>query len=472
MSLRLRLLLAFAYVLTLVIVALEVPLGLNLSRRIDAEIRAEAAGQAQILAASAAGRIERRTELVRLVRGASEDLGGRVIVVDPRGRLLADSAGSGRLSASYASRPEISRAVRGETVQGQRRSESLDQELLYTAVPILDRGRRTGAVRITQSVAAVDRVVRNAVVALIAVGLGALALGLAVAWVIAGSLARPLRALAETARRIARGDLSARAEPSGSREQRETAEAFNEMTDRLGRSLAVQRDFTGNASHQLRTPLTGLKLRLEAAALKATDPGLRHELAAAEHEADRLARIVTQLLALAGDDERPSAAAADLGAVAEAALTRWEGVAERDGRRIEARGDGGIAARASGEELATVLDNLIENAIAHSPADGAVTIEWGAEGSRARIAVLDEGSGIGSDDQERAFERFYRGRSAHSRPGSGLGLAVVRSLVDRWDGEVRIENRPEGGARATVWLERLPASHLNGTRRQPAEAPE
>ena len=121
MSLRTRLLAAFAYVLVLVIVALEVPLALNLSRRVDAEIRSEAQGQAQLLSASVSGRLDDSEELDELVSDARERLGGRVIVVDSRGRLLADSAGSGLRSASYASRPEIAAALRGEPTQGEHR---------------------------------------------------------------------------------------------------------------------------------------------------------------------------------------------------------------------------------------------------------------------------------------------------------------------------------------------------------------
>jgi two-component system, OmpR family, sensor kinase len=110
MSLRARLLLAFAYVLVLVIVALEVPLGLNLSRRVDAEIRREAQGQAQLLAAGASGRLDDRAQLRPLVESSARDLGGRVIVVDENGTLLADSARGGAAGdESYASRPEIAR---------------------------------------------------------------------------------------------------------------------------------------------------------------------------------------------------------------------------------------------------------------------------------------------------------------------------------------------------------------------------
>ena len=141
MSLRARLLLAFAYVLVVVIVALEVPLALNLGRRVDAEIKSEAQGQAQLLAASASGRLGRPEELDALARRSARDLGGRVIVVDEAGTLLADSEGlpAGE-EVSYASRPEVARALAGRPSQGTRHSDSLDEDLLFTSVPVFVRG--------------------------------------------------------------------------------------------------------------------------------------------------------------------------------------------------------------------------------------------------------------------------------------------------------------------------------------------
>ena len=454
MSLRARLIAAFAYVLVLVIVALAVPLSLNLSKRVDAEIRAEAAGQAQLVAASAGGRMDDPDELDRLANRATESLGGRVVIVDARGRLLADSAGEGLEQEDYATRPEIARALTGRTAQGERHSDDLDQDLLFTAVPVVSDGRTAGAVRITQSMDAVNREVRNDTLALVGVGLIALLLGLGVAALLAGSLSRPLRALAATARRVGRGDLDARAEVAGPSEQREVAAAFNDMTERLAQALAAQREFVANASHQLRTPLTGLKLRLEAAGLRAGDPELERELAAAEREADRLAKLLDELLTLAREADRPATGTpVGLREAAEAARERWAGRAAQADHSLELAGGPEVCVLSSAHDVAIVLDNLVENALHYTPPGSTVTIECEAGEDHGRLAVLDEGPGVAPDEDGRLFERFYRGAASRGGvSGTGLGLAIVETLARRWGGAARIVNRPEGGARAEVEL--------------------
>ena len=180
MSMRVWQLAAFAYVLVLMLVALEVPLALNLSKRVDAEVRAQAADQARVVATSAAGRLDDAGALAPLVRAASNAAGGRVIVVGSTGRLLADSSGSAP-GASYATRPEIRTALSGRTAQGERHSASLGEDILFTALPIAQRGQREGAVRVTQSLSAVHAEVRKDILALVGLGLAALALGLALA---------------------------------------------------------------------------------------------------------------------------------------------------------------------------------------------------------------------------------------------------------------------------------------------------
>jgi signal transduction histidine kinase len=456
MSLRLRLLAAFAYVLLLIIVALEVPLALNLARRVDAEVKNNAASQAFIVAAGASGRMENTEALQRLAREAGADLGARVIIVDGEGVLRADSAGPGLLSTPYAGgdRREIRTALAGSSAQLERHSDTLGADALFTAVPVTSEGRVVGAVRVTQSVAEVDERVRRSVLALIAIGALALLLGLALAWFLAGTLSRPLRSLARTARRVEEGDLEARAEVTGPSEQREVALAFNDMTERLALVVAAQREFVANASHQLRTPLTGLRLRLESAAMKAGTPEVERELAAAEEEVERLTRLLTALLTLAREGQGPAPGrAVSLGEAAARAYERWSARAEQQGRSLTL-GDGGEAtACASEEDVAIVLDNLIENALHYSPPGTTVTVEWGEDGREAFVAVLDEGPGLAPGEEEALFERFTRGSAARgASSGTGLGLAIVQTLARRWRGRASIANRAEGGARAEVRL--------------------
>jgi signal transduction histidine kinase len=422
-SLRARLLAAFAYGYLLILVALMVPLALNLARRVDAEVRNDASGQAHIVAAQAAGSMDNRAQLRRLTRNAASDLGARVIVVDSRGVLRADSAGGA--ARSFATRPEIRTALGGRTAQGERHSDTLGEHLLFTAVPVTSGGQIVGAVRVTQSVSAVNDRVRRSVLALVGIGAAALAIGLVLAWFLADSLSRPLRRLAATARRV----------------------------------LAAQREFVANASHQLRTPLTGLRLRLESAAAKADSPDLERELAAAEQEVDRLARLLNTLLMLAREGQTPAKGRlVSLGLAAKHAQERWEARSEQQDRRLELTPGEDVVVHSAEEDLAIVLDNLVENALHYSPAGGAVTIEFGRDTDEAYLAVLDDGPGLAQGEEEALFERFARGSASKGGPGgTGLGLAIVQTLAERWGGSASLRTRPEGGARAEI---RLPAGAL------------
>jgi signal transduction histidine kinase len=409
MSLRGRLLAAFAYTLLIVLVALEVPLGQNLSDRVNSEVEVDATSQAEVVAAEAlTGSLRDLRRLRRLVRAEADQVGGRVLIVDRDGAILADSSGVPP-GTGYATpqRPELTEALAGSVAQGRRHSDTLDEDLLVTAVPVLRGGRPVGAVRVSQSVEDVNAAVRDDVLALIAVGALALLLGLGVAWILAGSIAGPIRALAAAARRMASGDLRTRAKPTGSREQVELANAFNEMAERLEAVLDSQRAFVADASHQLRTPLTGLRLRLEAAAASAGEGEVAEELAAAERETERLGRLVDDLLTLASSEQRPAAEPTSL---------------------PQTLGD-----------LAVVLDNLIENAIRYSDSGSLVELGWSASDGQATVAVSNLGPELAPEEHERAFERFYRGPS-RGRGGTGLGLAIVQALIQRSGGSVRLRS--------------------------------
>ena len=277
-----------------------------------------------------------------------------------------------------------------------------------------------------------------------------------VAWLVAGTLARPLQNLAGTARRIADGDLAARAPIEGAEEQRAVAGAFNMMTDRLVRSLEAQRDFVANASHQLRTPLTGLKLRLEAAGIQTDDPAVQRELAAAEREADRLARLVTDLLALAA--RRRTRGGARTGRPPRrSARCRGALLAPR-GRHVAVdragRGAAGLCVGVVRRRRDGARQPDRERAHPHAAGD-ADRARGGDERQPAWVAVLDDGPGLAPEDLALAFERFRRGaRRKPDAPGSGLGLAIAGTLAERWGGRALITNRKGGGARAELRLPR------------------
>jgi two-component system phosphate regulon sensor histidine kinase PhoR len=190
--LRTRLLLALAYVLLLAIVALEVPLALSLRDRVDAEVRSQATGESDVVAASAAdllGSRSSRADLASLATSAATSVRGRVIVLDAQGQVLADSAGTQTLGTSYASRPEVQAALRGNREQRVRHSTSIGADLLATAAPIIRGGRIVGAVRVTQSVASVHRAVRRTIAELALVGATVLLVGLLAGALIAGQIA-------------------------------------------------------------------------------------------------------------------------------------------------------------------------------------------------------------------------------------------------------------------------------------------
>ena len=440
--------------LVLAIVAFGVPLALNLSARVNAEVRTQAQAQADLVAASAADLLgpADRQELSTLARTAAASVRGRILIVNASGGVLVDSAGPAQVGASYESRPELEAALRGRQVQVQRSSRTLGREILATAVPIIRTGRPVGAVRVTQSIAAVKGAVRRAELGLALIGLIVLALGLFAGAMIAAQVARPLRRLEQVARRVAQGDLGARAELEGSREQRSLSSSFNEMTDRIARLLRAQRDFVADASHQLRTPLTGLRLRLEEAQAIGVAAAADAELDAAIGELDRLSRTVDELLVLSRAGERRLAGAwLDLDELAISARDRWHANAADRGITLEHRREG-QAGRAwvARLDLERALDAVLENALRYSPSGTAVTIV----SAPGRIEVRDRGPGVAVDEREIVFERFHRGRAGRAGPpGSGLGLAIARELAREWGGEVTIANRDGGGSVATVSLQ-------------------
>jgi signal transduction histidine kinase len=269
--------------------------------------------------------------------------------------------------------------------------------------------------------------------------------------VIARQISRPMRRLTLAAREIAHGDLDHRAPVEGSAEQRSLAQSFNEMTDKLSRALATEKRFVADASHQLRTPLTGLRLRLEEASYAKTPAEAEPDLRASMSEVDRLAGMVDELLALSrAQNGSGPGSELDPVAMADDGVARWQAAAKERGVQLVRAHDHAPArvfgAAPDGERA---LDSLIENAIVYS-GRGRVAVRVNGR----EIEVLDEGPGLLAGEEEQVFERFYRGAAGRAgASGTGLGLSIARQLAERWGGEVTLRNREDGrGSRAVLRL--------------------
>jgi signal transduction histidine kinase len=424
-----RLLLSYLVLTLGVLIALGLPLGILNAHNLRQDLRSKVQRDAVTLGSLAEDALEHKRPADPNVRIAvnryAEETDAQVVVREASGRVVVDSA----------------RAAEDE-------AEHAGGGLLVTT-PIAANGRVFGTVAITYPTASTDhRIVRDWVwlsVAAAVVLAAAALLGL----LLSRSVSRPLRRVERAAQRIGDGELDARApETDGPDDVRRLARTLNETAAKLETLVRSQEDFVADASHQLRTPLTALRLRLENLERDVAPPG-RETLAAALTEADRLSRLVSELLALARpQDQVEPADAVDVAALAAARAEAWDAlVAERD-LRIETAG-AAARARAGAGRVEQVLDNLLANAVEASPPGSTIRLSSGRRDGWIELHVVDEGPGLSADARARAFDRFW-----HAGPGegSGLGLAIARRLVEVDEGEIALHEASAGGVDAVVRL--------------------
>jgi two-component system OmpR family sensor kinase len=223
---------------------------------------------------------------------------------------------------------------------------------------------------------------------------------------------------------------------------RSLASTFNHMVGELEQLVSSQEDFVADASHQLRTPLTALRLRLEMVGGEVSKAG-QADLERALEEVERLSRLVAGLLALARAEVSP-VEPVDLAKLVDDRIQAWSALAAEQGVKLEANVTG--TALVGADRLGQALENLLSNALTVSPHGGTVSIS----GSAVELHVIDQGPGLNDEERERAFDRFWRG--GKSGTGSGLGLAIVKRLVEIDGGTVELRAAPEGGLDAVIHL--------------------
>ena len=264
---RRRLLATYLALALAVLAALEIPLGITYARNQKTDLENRIRLDALTIATLAEDGLERNVAtpspaLTSTATTYAKSPGGRVLVVNDRGVTLLDTGS--RRGRTFASRPEVASALRGLTTSGTRHSSTLAADLMYVAVPVASSGKVHGAVRVTYPTSALDRRVRRYWLVLAAIAGVVLAVAAVVGLRLSRTVTAPLAELEEATNAAGEGDLSARAPvDAGPPEIRALAARFNEMVARLEVLLQSQQEFVADASHQLRTPLTALQLRLE-----------------------------------------------------------------------------------------------------------------------------------------------------------------------------------------------------------------
>ena len=430
-----------------------------------------AAGLATVQLARAAAASEQRSELVaqaslitiqsarlatpRFLRRIGTGLDGSVLVVvdadgavststaPGRKQLVAAVTGAGRRAATTRSRVSTTVDLRGRTQ-------------LVEARPIQDGG----AIVLSRPQSALSRTTRDLVGRILLVLLVALAVAAVAAVWLSRRLARPLRATAQAARRLAHGERGVAVPEDGPGEVGDVAQALRALDTALAQSEGRQREFLLSVSHELRTPLTALRGYGEALADGLVPAGSTQEVGRTlVRETERVERFTADLLELArleADDFSIEPAAVDLGGVAEEALVAWR--ARADAEEVELRTEGferPVLARADPRRTRQVLDGLVENALRATPAGGEVVLVAVRGQDVAGIAVEDSGPGLSDEDLADAFTRgLLRERYRETRAvGTGLGLSIATRLAARMGGRVRAEHaRERSGARFVLEL--------------------
>lgn len=468
---RARLLVIVCVLVGLLAVGLGVPLAIADARaeqqtlftdRLTDTIFFASRAQRPITEDSAVGLAE---ELARY----DEVYGVAVTIVDRSERVVAasrpdppvlDAEGRTRLQVALASRRSASYPL----------LLPWDTRPIVLAEPVLVDGEVRGAA-ITVSPTGPLRERELRIWSLVAAAvLVALCLGVLVAVPLTRWILRPVRRLDEGTGRVARSVLAGRpAEPvsdgTGPPELRRLTASFDRMAETVTQALAAQRAFVADASHQLRNPLTALRLRLSNLEGRVPPEAAEEHFAALE-EAERLSGVLDGLLALARaerDSSGDSGAVTEIDRAVDDRLDAWRPLAEHTGLRLLRGGARGLWVRMAPGGIETLLDALLDNAIKFTPAGGSITVtvrpvrtDDAEADPGVDIAVLDSGPGMDPDELERATDRFWRGPGQSNVEGTGLGLAIAARTAELSGGALRLELPCGGGLRVTARLPRAP----------------
>ena len=457
LSIRARLALIYTGLLATALVVFGTGMYLVLRNQLESSFNAALLANAEHAAGALAQDVDPGGQLRpsdRLIEQFAST-GGRVVVLDASGGSLADSSpsGSGALSITLGDLEAADR--HGHAI---REFDFGGDDLRLTVEPVnLANGTRVGYVAWADSTRPLQDVLATVRIALVVGGALVIVLALVVGLVLARRALAPIADVTETARAISlSGDFAARVE-GGRRgdEVGELAVAFNEMLEALEQNHQALQRFLGDASHQLRTPLTTIRANLDLASRPDVPAEERDAiLADARDEAERMGRLIGELLSLARAESgaRLEFVPVELDALLVESVRRQRQAASHVRMTVESVEPAVVDG--DRDRLRELFGILLDNAARYTPPGGRVAAGLEVHDDRAIVRVTDTGIGLDPTDRQRVFERLYRGsRAREMRPsGTGLGLAIARWIVESHAGAIALTDREGGGTVATVTL--------------------
>jgi signal transduction histidine kinase len=464
---RRRLLVSYLTITAFVLIVLAVPLGLTYANSEQRNLISDVQQDAFRLASQAEETFKSvpadraQSELQTIAVGYARDHGGDAVIVDNLGVVLADSKQGRALGRDYSKEPDVEVALGGIGARGTGHSQALGHDIVYVSLPIGSTREVRGAVRVTYPTSVIhDRIVHDWLLLGVTAGAVLGIVGL-VSLLLARSVTRPLAQLEHAAARLGAGDLSVRADvPDDPNELRSLANSFNQTAARLQQLVHAQQAFVADASHQLRTPLAALRLRLEN--IEAHMVGeVADDLDGALVEVRRLSNLVDGLLALARAGHGGSAPVeVDVRVLLDGRADAWNAFASERHVHVAADVEGSVVALVTAGHLEQVVDNLLNNALEVAPAGSTVRLIAATRNRWVELRVADEGPGMSREEKARAFDRFWQSgdarRDGRAAGHFGLGLPIVRQLVVADGGEVALADSRGGGLEVRVRLRAAP----------------
>ncbi len=389
-----------------------------------------------------------------LLASYAGDIGGRVTLVDAQFNVIA-SSDSSTTSVNVQSSPEFS-PVRYDI----RRDAPATEERLYVAAPIPSNpAHPLGFVQLSVPISPIYAAINRKWLDLMAIGMVAVAVTILASLLLARRIIVPVQHVTATSEQIATGRLDVRVAPAGPSEVRRLGHAFNQMADRVQLMIARQREFVDNAAHELRSPLTSLRLRLD---LLADDDGsdrtlTRQYVGKMQRDVDYLQHLSEHLLTLASVEEGEPAdrTRVDLGPVLrELADDMTMTIRQADLMFQVVVPEHLPCVQVNTDQIRMAVRNLLDNAIKYSHPGGTIALSARSDEQVLEVEVADNGIGIPSDALPHVFERFYRADRARARKlgGAGLGLALVRAIVQANDGTISVASRVNEGSQFVLRL--------------------